>query len=163
MTTRPETVTLVDALAEGLWARCRDALLVAERLQGFAWTPERGAGQGGGEAPAGRSEATDQLARDLVLRALGAAVDPVNARILGALRGGQAVPVSRLAETLGLPPLALTERVGALAQVGLATRDLEHDAIVPTGAGRAALALVEALVEALGERFRRGLPGLPTG
>lgn len=61
---------------------------------------------------------------------------------------------------MGLPALAVGERVGALAQLGLVTRDLERDSAGATAAGRGLVDLVEVLATALGERVRAGLPAL---
>lgn len=143
------------ALVDGLWRRLRDAALAEERLAGFAFA------EGGGPAPRWTDLAggplAEGLARDLTLRALAAGADPVNYRLLAGL-GEEPAPLRRVAEALGLPLLAVSERVGALAQVGLATRDLEREAVAGTRAGRGLVALVEAVSAGLAARCRSG-PG----
>jgi len=69
-------------------------------------------------------------------------------------------PELELARRVGLPELAVSERLNALAQAGLAQRDLERNAAVATPAGRGLVGLLEALGGALGERMSRGLPEL---
>ena len=153
MTTRgPE----VEALADGLWRRLRDVLMAERQLERFAFAPE-----GGHEARAsGRLTALveDQaaladLARDVTLRALAAASDGLNYRVLSRVGGG-GVGLDELARAVGLPVLAASERVNTLAQAGLAARDLDRDAIVDTPAGRAVVALVEDVGAGLAARCR---------
>lgn len=151
----------VEALADGLWRRLRDVVIAERRLERFAFAPEGG--------PAGTPQrlaallddaaALATLARDLTLRLLAAATDAVNYRLLARLGAGP-VGLDDLAAALGLPPLAVSERVGALAQLGLAVRDLEHDRVVETPAGRDVVALVEAISGALAARCRAAGPEL---
>jgi hypothetical protein len=149
----------VEALAGGLWRRLRDVVLAERRLEQFAFAP-------GAAAPADRLAALGQddaalaaLALDMTLRALAAAADGVNYRLLAAV-GDEPVSLDEVARTLGLPPLAVSERIGALAQVGLVARDLERDAIVGTEAGRGALLLVRSVGAALHARGRAEVPSL---
>ena len=88
MTTRgPE----VEALADGLWRRLRDVLMAERQLERFAFAPE-----GGREAgpPARLAALVDDeaaladLTRDLTLRALAAAAEGVNYRVLSRVDGG---------------------------------------------------------------------------
>jgi hypothetical protein len=150
----PPPVAAIDDLAEGLARRIRDAALAEHRLASFAFTDEvRGAGLGPG-ALADDERALGALARDLTLRALAAAAG--NYAILAAL-GDEPVPTGALARALDLPALAVTERIGALAQLGLAARDVERDAAVGTPAGRGAVALVNGLAAAVARRGRQAL------
>jgi hypothetical protein len=152
----------VEALAEGLGRRLRDVMLAERRLETFAFSPEQPAA----ERPARLARlledegALASVARDLTLRALGVAGDGVNYRLLSRI-AGQAVELDDLAVALGLPPLAVSERAGALAQAGLAARDVERDAVAATAAGRAVVALVERLAAGLVARCRAegGLSG----
>jgi DNA-binding transcriptional ArsR family regulator len=151
----------VRAVADGLWSRVRDVILAERRMERFAFAPDSpGAGPPGRLAALGADAgAIAALARDVTLRALAAAADPVNRDILSAL-GDRAVSVAEIARRVGLPPLALGERITALAQAGLAARDLERDAVLSTEAGRGLAALADALAEALAARLRREVPGL---
>lgn len=149
-------------VADGLWLRVRDVILAERRLGRFAFAPEAPA-PGGDRGPlaalAAEVEAPARLARDVTLRALAAASDPINCRILSGL-DGRAVTLVEMAGQVGLPGLALTERVNALVQAGLAARDLEQEAVVPTAAGEGLAHLVDALAGSLAERLRRELPAL---
>ena len=150
------------AVADGLWLRVRDAILAERRLERFTFAPEApaaGGGRGSLAALVDEAEAPARLSRDVTLRALAAASDPINCRILDGL-DGPPVAMAELARRVGLPGLALSERVSALVQVGLAARDLEKDAVVPTAAGEGLAALVDAVAKRLAERLRRELPAL---
>jgi hypothetical protein len=126
-------------LARALAARLRDAAAAGERLSSFAFT--EGAAAPGPELREGEELAT---AHDFLLRVLHGASDPVSWRVLAAVVGGEAsgVGVDALAEEVELPRLAVTERVGALIQLGLMARDLEHDTVVASPAGTAMFELV---------------------
>ncbi len=150
----------LEAIAEGLWLRLRDVILAERRLERFTFvpeTPEVGAAQPLA-ALATDSRARAEMARDVVLRALAAASDGVNFRILSSL--GAEAPLDEVARRVRLPPLALGERLNALAQVGLAARNLERQSAVATSAGRGLVMFVEALDGALRDRLSQELPGL---
>ncbi len=151
----------VEAVANGLWCRLRDVVLAERRLERFAFAPERpNEPTGPGErlaALAGDEAALAELARDVTLRALAAAADGVNFRLLAAL-GGEPIGIDDASRALALPPLAVSERVNALAQLGLAARDLERDGVTSTAAGRAVVGLVGAISAGLAVRCRGGLP-----
>jgi hypothetical protein len=151
----------LEVLADGLWRRLRDVILTERRLERFAFAPETAEGP-----PPERLDvvlddavAVDGLARDLTLRALAAAAETLNARLLAAV-GGEPVGLAELARALDLPWLALSERVNGLAQVGLAARDLEHDRVSGTPAGRGMLLLLDAIVAAVAARCRAEAGGL---
>ena len=152
----------VEAVADGLWLRLRDVILAERRLERFSFTPEvADAGVSVRLAAlAGDPDALGRLARDVTLRALAAGSDPANAQILSALEDGRPAPLAELASRTGLPGLALAERVGALAQAGLAARDVEADAVLPTAAGRGLASFFDALTRALADRLSRELPRL---
>ncbi len=151
----------LDTAAEGLWLRLRDVLLAEQQIERFEFSPE---------APGG---VTDRLlavlrdrdvrlalARDLTLRSLTALSDSTNFRILDCLGGGAPVPLVDVARAADLGSVAATERVHALAQVGLAARDVERSCAVETAAGRGLRLLVVALAAAVTERMERALPAL---
>ncbi len=151
----------LEAIAEGLWLRLRDVILAERRLERFAFRPDAHEASVPGRLASlvGDASALDRLAQDVTLRALAAGADAVSWRILGGL-GGEGELMAAMARRLDLPELALAERVGALAQAGLAARDLERNAVLPTPAGQGLVAFVDALARALGDRLSRELPGL---
>lgn len=142
-----------DLVAEGIWARLRDMIMARSRWDRFVRDPEGGSG---GEAPLAMAppapEEAERLAAELVLRALRVGVDPVSQRVLERLAREDVVPLETLAETTGLPPLALHEKVADLVQVGLAVHDLERRQVRATP-------LASGLLEIVGEIARR-LAGL---
>jgi hypothetical protein len=155
-----EPVFDLTPVSEGLWSRMRDVILTERRLEAFAFAPDAPAGSPGRlEALAGDRDVVRSLAEDMALRALARAADGLNFRILSAM-AAESVPLDALASRLGLPGLALSERLAELAGLGLAVRDLERGSVAGTSAGRGLAGLVEALREALGERMIRELPGL---
>ncbi|MBI4635579.1 MAG: hypothetical protein HY727_04440 [Candidatus Rokubacteria bacterium] len=152
----------LDMVAEGLWRRMRDVAMAERGLERFAFAPETGDARSTGRLRdlAADPAALSVLARDVTLRALVAAADAVNYRLLLGL-GRESVDLDGLSRALGLPPLAVTERINGLAQLGLAARDLERDGASETMAGRGLVALIEAISAGLGERCRAGLGTLP--
>jgi len=147
---------MTDAIAEGLWQRVRDAALAERRLEAFAFTETPG--------PAWRALASDEgaviaLARDVTLRAVGAAADPVGYRVLAGLAGGPA-GLEALARSIALPPIALSERLGALAQAGLARRALDRDEAEATEAGLGLVELIDTIAAGVLARCRTGLAAL---
>jgi hypothetical protein len=146
---------LLDDIAEGLWRRLRDAALAERQLGRFAFTDEAaGATPARLAALAADAGAVTALARDLTLRAVVAAAD--NYRLLAGL-GEEPAAIATIAGALGLPSLAVTERVGALAQLGLVARDLERDAVAGTRGGRGLVAVLDVIADAVAARCRGGL------
>jgi len=143
----------VDLVAEGIWARLRDMVMARSRWDRFVRDPE---GKSGGEAPLASAppapDEAERLATELVLRALRVGVDPVSHRMLERLTREDVVPLEALAETTGLPPIALHEKVADLVQVGLAVHDLERREVHATP-------LASGLALIVGEIARR-LAGL---
>jgi hypothetical protein len=149
---------MIDTVAEGLWRRVRDAALAERRLEAFAFAPEAPAGPAAArvDALAADPDALDALAHDVTLRAVAAAAESANYRLLARL-GDATVPLETLARAVALPALAVSERVSALAQAGLAARALDHDAVAATEAGRGLVALIDAIGRAVAARCRGGL------
>lgn len=110
------------------------------------------------EAEAGR---LPDAARELFLRALRVAGDPVNYRILQLLEPAGTVDLSALVQRTGLDRVAASERVNDLVQVGLAARDLVGDQIRGTPLASGLLGFVEGLAARAGERLRQALVELP--
>lgn len=152
---------VMDALATGLWGRLRDTILALRRLETFTFVPENpGVGTQWLRTLLDDPRLLDEVATEVGLRALRTGAEAVNFRILTRLADGEAVPLAELAESTGLARLVLSERVNDLVQVGLAGRDLEKDAAVPTAATRGFLNLVEELRQRLTQEARKQLPVL---
>lgn len=149
-------------LADGLWRRLRDVILVAERIDTFAFqdavAPERIAFD-----PA----EAEALAADFTIRALASAADPLNWRILAACAANdQGATLGALAEDLGVPRLVVSERVVELLQAGLVVRALDEDRAQATAAGAALVTLVAGVTSELSARIQKargetGTNGLP--
>jgi hypothetical protein len=139
-----------EIIGAGLGRRLRDLLAALDRLDGFAFRAEVDGGDGRDAADADLPGA----AREMVLRALRTASDPVNDRIMR-LAVPDPVEVRTMARELSLPRAAAWERVGDLVQVGLAERSLDGDRMAITAAGRALLELVEELASAALEASAR--------
>jgi hypothetical protein len=151
----------LDALAEGLWRRMRDAVLAARRLDGFSFTEEPGPPGWVEGLPADPS--LDEAALDLTRRALAAGADGWNHRLLARLAADGGGTVGGLAAALGLSPLAVAERISDLAQVGLAAHVVERGTVRATAAGEAWVRLVAAVGAGIHARARQELPALVAG
>lgn len=147
----------VAAFASGMWRRLRDVILVAERIEDYAFRAE----QEGRRRPAVAPGEADRLALDLTVRAFRLAGDGTNWQILSAAASADAgAPVEQLASACALPRLAITERANELIQAGLCVRAIDADRILVTEAGEALVGLVtsvaEAVVRRADEAGRRG-------
>ncbi|WP_249012111.1 hypothetical protein [Conexibacter sp. DBS9H8] len=143
------------ALARALAARLRDATAAGEQLASFAFS--EGAPAPGPELIAGEERA---VAHDFLLRVLHGVSEPLAWELLAqAVAGAERTGLDALTAAVGLPRLAVTERVNALIQLGLLTRDLEHDAVAVTPAGEAIFELVcelDAEIAGWLEKRRKG-------
>jgi hypothetical protein len=152
-------------LARALAARLRDASAAGEQLASFAFregTPPPGVELAPGEERA--------AAHDFLLRALHGVSEPLNWSVLAAVveaagdlpTGEGRAPergIDALGIALGMPRLALTERVNGLIQLGLMARDLEHDSVTVSPAGTALFELIcELDAEIAGWLARRRQP-----
>ncbi len=133
-----------EPLADALWHRVRSIALAAHRLDRL---PENA-----GETA--RLEGADaaKLATEMVLRLLRVGSDPVNFKLLSHLVQQGSVGMRELAGEVDLPPLAVSERVADLVQVGLAARSLVGDQVQGTEAARAFVELVGDMARALEAR-----------
>jgi hypothetical protein len=135
-------------LAQALARRLQDAVMAGDRLASFALTA-------GLRAPGPQLRTGEELgaAHDFLLRVLHAVSEPVGWRVLAAVVSEHSrpcndqptepdVPLDILADMLELPRLAVSERVNALIQLGLMSRNLEHDAVTPSPAGAALFDLI---------------------
>lgn len=132
---------LADLLAGSLSHRLAELKAVSERLERFAFEP-------GEDAPEFLDEeaGSDAALRDLLLRALGRAVDPLNFALIEQLAGSDA-SVGALARHSGLPRGAVSERINDLLQVGLVGRTHRGDEVALTPSGRAIADLVASVVD----------------
>lgn len=96
-------------------------------------------------------------AREVFLRALRAASDPLNFRILEQLDLLAPVELSRLMGSLGLERVALSERVNDLLQAGLAVRELVNDQVHGTALGQGLVTLVHEISRRAGDQLAADL------
>lgn len=123
-------------LGRALAPRLAEIAAALDRYAAFAFSP------GEGDAPSALEPGEGREAgRELVLRALRTASDPLNDRILRRLAEGDAT-LPRLTELVALPRLAVWERVNDLVQAGLVGHSLEGDRAGLTEAGAALVELV---------------------
>jgi len=137
-----------NALADGLWKRLRDVILVSERVDTFVFGPGDG-----GELPKvelGEEEAAT-LATDFVQRALAVACDRINFSILEAASAEDGITAPDLAAAVSLPALVISERVGDLLQTGLIVKALDTGRVYSTAAGIQVVTLVRESARRLAE------------
>lgn len=154
----PSDRTLAATIADGLWSRVRDVILVAERIETFAFKQEDG--------PAKMSldeQDASELSRDLILRALLAAGDRLNHAILERARADEGAALDELSSDLGAPRLVVAERVSALMTVGLARRALDSDRVFATAAGAAIVALIDEVGRDVAARLTKARGRKPDG
>lgn len=152
-------MTASEPLVQGLADRLRNLVLAMDRLDRLETAGEL-AGWLGREREDGR---LPEHARELLLRVLRTAADPVNFRLLAALDPLQAVALTELMEEVGLTRVAASERVNDLVQVGLAAREMVGDQIRGTALASGLVELVEEVSGEAGERLRRELGGAADG
>jgi DNA-binding transcriptional ArsR family regulator len=127
-----------DLLAEGLWLRLRDILMVQSRWDAFVHDPE---GRDGGAALPPSS--IGRTASDMVLRALRVGADPVNIAILRRLVREEEIAIADLMEQIDLSQIALVEALNDLSQVGLASYAMESRTARATDGAVGLLGLLE--------------------
>jgi hypothetical protein len=94
-----------------------------------------------------------ETAREMFLRALRVASDPLNFRILEQLDPIEAVELPDLMEQTGLARVAVSERVHDLVQCGLAVREMIGDQIRRTSLASGILGLVDEIARMTGEQL----------
>jgi hypothetical protein len=141
------------ALARGVADRTRTLLLTLNRQDRLEsadvfvdWL---------GEACAHRE--LDAPAREMFLRALRAAGDPINFEILAMLEEFNPVELPAVMERTGLHRVAASERVNDLAQAGLCVREMINDEIRGTTLGVALVALISDVASTAGSDLVDGL------
>jgi hypothetical protein len=141
-----------ETLGKALGARLTEIEAAMERYRAFVFTSGDTPGPPGSpgqDEPADGGDRTE-AARDLVLRALRIAADPTNAALLRRLHDGEAT-MGNLAELVGLPRLAIWERVNELVAAGLAGHSLETDSAGLTPAGAAVVSFCDEATRAASE------------
>ena len=144
-----------EEMVEGVAARTRLLLRALDREDRLE-TAGAFVGWLGREAEQGR---LPEAAREVFLKALRAAGDPVGYRILALLDPLTPASQHALMERTGLSRVALVERVHDLVQAGLASRELIGDEVRATPLAVGLRALVEETASAAGESLRRDLGG----
>ncbi len=134
----------VASAARGVAARVKNALLSLDRQDRLesarafvGWLESERAGGG-----------LEEAAREMLLRALRLAGDPVNFAILERLGELEPVELADLVAATGLGRLAVSERVHDLAQTGLAVRELVNDEVRGTELTSAVCGWVGAVARA---------------
>ena len=136
-------------ILDGLTDRVRNLLLALDR-QDRLETAEAFVGWLAREREEGRLA---EAAREVLLRALRAAGDPVNFRLLTMLDPLEPATLPDLMRETGLSRVAASERVNDLVQAGLAARELIGDQIRGTPLAVGLVAMVEQLAAAAGDQL----------
>ena len=140
------------AFLAGLVDRVRGLLLALDRRDRL-----EDAGELAGWLQQQTREQLDDIAREMLLRVLRRAGDPVNYRILGRLDVLNAVNAADLMQDTDLDRVALSERLNDLAQVGLISRDTIDDQIRGTSLAVGVRAVVERMAVEAGGKLLDGL------
>ena len=139
------------AILAGLVERVRSLLLSLDRRDRletageFGWLQRQ------------TREQLDDIAREMLLRVLRCAGDPVNYRLLQRLDVLNAVNAADLMPETGLDRVALSERLNDLAQVGLISWDMMDGQILGTSLAVGVRALVERIAVQAGGKLVDGL------
>ena len=141
---------MLDDLSSALALRLRDIARVLDRLDRL----ESGTGEW---LTAQDDAALKEAAREMTLRALRVAADPINFAILNHLATHSSVPLADLETATYLGRLALSERVSDLVQVGLAGRNIDTDHVQATPGGAALVTWINSIGEATANRLAGAL------
>ena len=149
-----------DPILEGLVDRAKNLLRALDRHDRLETAGEFAGWLGRQREGTGLADA----GREVLLRALKTAGDPLNYEILRRLDPLESVDLPALMRATGLGRVAASERVHDLVQNGLASREMIGDQIRGTALANGLVALVEALAAAAGERLGGELaPSSPSG
>jgi DNA-binding HxlR family transcriptional regulator len=143
-----------DAIRDGLTDRVRNLLRGLDRRDRL----ESATDFAGWLSRQSTAELED-TAREMLLRALRCAADPVNYSILRRLDPMDPVSVPALMSRCGLGRVALSERLNDLAQVGLVSREMIDDQIRATSLALGVRDWAEAIVTRSAEALSDGLGG----
>ncbi|NND01273.1 MAG: hypothetical protein HKN91_00665 [Acidimicrobiia bacterium] len=145
-------------MQRGIVARLRTLLLVLDRQDrletGEAFT-------GWLEAEANSRRISDH-AREMLLRAMRVASDPVNYAVLAGLDLMEPVAILELMESTGLSRVAVSERVNDMVQTGLAIREMVNDEVRGTDLTRGICSFIESAADAAGDELATELADLAT-
>ena len=141
---------MLDDLSSALALRLRDIARMLDRLDRL----ESGTGEW---LTAQDDAALKEAAREMTLRALRVAADPINFAILNHLATHSSVPLADLETTTRLGRLALSERVSDLVQVGLAGRNIDTDHVQATPAGAALVTWINGVGAATAKKLAEAL------
>lgn len=145
-------------ITQGLRDRLRTLLLALDRrdrletARAFVGWLERQRAEG--------NLATD--AREMLLRALRVASEPLNYQILSHLDPLESTDLGELMEITGLGRVAASERVNDMVQTGLVVRELVDDQIRGTELARGLTLLIEATAQAAGKHLAEELAASQT-
>jgi uncharacterized membrane protein len=146
------------AILAGLVERVRSLLLGLDRRDRLET-----AGKFVGWLPRQTREQLDDIARDMLLRVLRYAGDPVNYGILEHLAEQDAVNAADLMPKTGLDRVAVAERLNDLAQVGLVTQDMVDGQVRGTSLAVGVRAIVEQIAVQAGGQLLDGLSNQEPG
>jgi len=140
------------AILAGLVERVRSLLLGLDRRDRLET-----AGEFVGWLQRQTREQLDDIAREMLLRVLRRAGDPLNYRLLERLDLLNAVNAANLMPETGLDRVALSERLNDLAQVGLISRDTAADQVRGTSLAVGVRTAVERMAVEVGGKLLDGL------
>ena len=140
---------------QGVVSRLRTLLLALDR-QDRLETAAPFVGWLDGERRDGRLQAH---AREMLLRALKVASDPVNFAIISSLDTLEPVELPGLMQLTGLERVAVSERVNDLVQTGLAVREMSHDQVRGTDLSQGLVAWIEEIASGCGSQLTAELTG----
>ena len=141
---------MLDDLSSALALRLRDIARMLDRLDRLE--------SGTGEWLTSQDDAAlKEAAREMTLRALRIAADPINFALLEYLAAHSSSPLADLETAAGLGRLALSERVSDLVQVGLAARNIDTDQVQGTAAGAALAGWISNISEAMANGLAEAL------
>jgi hypothetical protein len=141
---------MLDDLSSTLALRLRDLARMLDRLDRLE--------SGTGEWLTSQGDAAlKEAAREMMLRALRVAADPINFAILNHLAAHSSAPMADLETAIELGRLALSERVSDLVQVGLAGRNIDIDHVQATPAGAALAAWINGIGETTAKKLAEAL------
>ena len=146
------------AILAGLVERVRGLLLALDRRDRLETASESV-----GWLQRQTREQLDSIAQGMLLRALRAAGDPVNYRILERLDRLNPVNATDLMSETGLDRVAVAEGLNDLAQVGLVTQDVVDGQVRGTSLAVGVRAIVEQIAVQAGGQLLDGLSNQEPG
>lgn len=145
----------VDSVQHGVAARLRTLLLSLDR-QDRLETAQEFVGWLAGQMDANQLE---EHSREILLRALRVAGDPINFQILALLDRIDPIDIPELMRSTRLSRVAVSERVNDLVQTGLAVREMVNDQVRGTDLSEGLTVFVNSAARRAGRELRTGLSG----